>query len=64
MQLILMFLCPTPNLSPENLEATCGKELDPFVSKPPRDLAFKTSLKFQLFSSYLPFSSHALPKVK
>lgn len=41
MQLILMFLCPTPSLSPENLEETCGKELDPFVSKAPRDLAFK-----------------------
>ena len=45
------FFPPSPSLSPENLEETRGKELDPFMSRVPRDLAFKNSIKFQLFSS-------------
>lgn len=49
--LLLVSLCPSPSLSSKNLEETCGRDRL-FVSRTPRDLAFKNSFKFRLFSSY------------
>lgn len=43
-------------LSPENLEETCRKELDPFVSRPPRfslENLFKISAVFFLLAPFL-----------
>lgn len=50
-RLSFIFLSPTPNLPPENLEETHGEELNRFVARVPRDLTFKNSVKLQLFSS-------------